>query len=66
MTDATGVCTDAISIELTENSVLTSTELSHQNILCAGNLGSFEVLADGGVGPYLYGLGVPTEPSGFF
>jgi len=66
VTDATGECTDVISVELVENSELSIFELSHQNILCAGNLGSFELLANGGVGPYLYGLGVPTEPSGFF
>ena len=66
VTDATGECTDAISVELTENSVLTSIELSHQDILCAGSFGSFDILADGGVGPYRYGLGAPTEAERLF
>lgn len=60
------LCTDSIEVALTENDSLYATEQSHQDVLCEGGLGSFEVLGVGGVAPYTYDIGGPTQNSGFF
>lgn len=59
-------CIASMSITISENPLITFNEVSHIDISCAGSLGSFELLAQGGAGVFTYSYNSVPQANGIY